>query len=69
MVSLYTSQEKKRCNGLMLTISYIEGQINRKNTPVIMVQKVLTNTSHVPSCIVMLKDVITVSLLQKRAQR
>ena len=32
---------------------------------VILVQKVLTNTSHVASCIVMLKDVIKVSLLQK----
>ena len=32
---------------------------------VILVQKVLTNTSHVTSCIVMLKDVIKVSLLQK----
>jgi len=31
----------------------------------ILVQKVLTNTSHVTSCIVMLKDVIKVSLLQK----
>ena len=31
---------------------------------VILVQKVLTNTSHVTSCIVMLKDVIKVSLLQ-----
>ena len=29
------------------------------------VQKVLTNTSHVTSCIGMLKDVIKVSLLQK----
>jgi hypothetical protein len=29
------------------------------------VQKVLTNTSHVTSCIVMLKDVIKDSLLQK----
>jgi predicted type IV restriction endonuclease len=37
-----------------------------KNTnEVILVQKVLTNTSHVISCIVMLKDVIKVSLLQK----
>ena len=36
-----------------------------KNTDVILVQKVLTNTSHVTSCIVMLKDVIKVSLLQK----
>jgi hypothetical protein len=32
---------------------------------VVLVQKVLTNTSHVTSCIVMLKDVIKVSLLQK----
>jgi len=32
---------------------------------VILVQKVLTNTSHVTSCIVMLKDVIKVLLLQK----
>jgi hypothetical protein len=32
---------------------------------VIQVQKVLTTTSHVTSCIAMLKDVITVSLLQK----
>jgi rRNA processing protein Krr1/Pno1 len=31
----------------------------------ILVKKVLTNTSHVTSCIVMLKDVIKVSLLQK----
>jgi hypothetical protein len=38
-----------------------------KNTDdVILVQKVLTNTSHVTSCIVMLKDVIKVSLFQKR---
>jgi hypothetical protein len=36
-----------------------------KNTDVILVQKVLTNTSHVTSCIVMLKDMIKVSLLQK----
>jgi hypothetical protein len=36
-----------------------------KNTDVILVQKVLTNTSHVTSCIIMLKDVIKVSLLQK----
>ena len=32
---------------------------------VILVQKVLTNTSHVASCIVNVKDVIKVSLLQK----
>ena len=32
---------------------------------VILVQKVLTNTSHVTSCIVMSKDVLRVSLLQK----
>jgi len=32
---------------------------------VILVKKVLTNTSHVTSCIVMLKDMIKVSLLQK----
>ena len=32
---------------------------------VILVQKVWTNTSHVTSCIVMLKDVIKVSLLEK----
>ena len=32
---------------------------------VIMVQKVLTNTSQVISCIAMVKDVIKVSLLQK----
>jgi hypothetical protein len=31
----------------------------------ILVQKILTNTSHVTSCIVMLKDVIKVLLLQK----
>jgi hypothetical protein len=31
----------------------------------ILVQKILTNMSHVTSCIVMLKDVIKVSLLQK----
>ena len=37
----------------------------RKNTDVILVQRVLTNTSHVTSYIVMLKDVITVPLLQK----
>ena len=37
----------------------------RKNMDVILVQKVWTNTSHVTSCIVMLKDVIKVSLLQK----
>ena len=37
----------------------------KKNTDVILVQKILTNTSHVTSCIVMLKDVIKVSLLQK----
>jgi hypothetical protein len=37
----------------------------KKNTDVILFQKVLTNTSHVTSCIVMLKDVIKVSLLQK----
>jgi hypothetical protein len=37
----------------------------RKNTDVIMVQKVLTNTRHVTSCIVMLKNVMKVSLLQK----
>ena len=30
-----------------------------------LVQKFWTNTSHVTSCIVMLKDVIKVSLLQK----
>jgi hypothetical protein len=36
-----------------------------ENTDVILAQKVLTNTSHVTSCIVMLKDVIKVSLLQK----
>ena len=36
-----------------------------KNTDVILVQKVLTNTSHVTSCIVMLKDVIKASLLEK----
>ena len=75
MISLYTSHEKKRYKGLMLNISYIEKEIDknhirwkcrpRKNTVVIMVQKVLTNTSHVPSCIVMLENVITVSLLQK----
>jgi hypothetical protein len=35
------------------------------NTDVILIQKVLTNTSHVTSCIVMLKDVTKVSLLQK----
>ena len=32
---------------------------------VIPVQKDLTNTSHVTSCIIMLKDVIKASLLQK----
>ena len=37
----------------------------KKNTDVILVQKILTNTSNVTSCIVMLKDVIKVSLLQK----
>jgi hypothetical protein len=37
----------------------------RKNMDVILVQKVWTNTSHVTSCIVMLKDVIKVSLLEK----
>ena len=31
----------------------------------ILVQKVVTNTSHVTSCIVMWKDVIKVSLFQK----
>ena len=36
--------------------------VQRKNTDVIPVQKVLTITSHVTSCIVMLKDVIKVSL-------
>ena len=35
------------------------------NVDVILVQKVLTNTDHVTSGIVMLKDVIKVSLLQK----
>jgi hypothetical protein len=35
------------------------------HTAVILVLKVLTNTSHVTSRIVMLKDVIKVSLLQK----
>jgi hypothetical protein len=34
----------------------------KKNTDVILVQKILTNTSNVTSCIVMLKDVIKVSL-------
>ena len=37
----------------------------RKNMDVILVQKVWTNASHVTSCIVMLKDVIKVSLLEK----
>ena len=37
----------------------------RKNTDVILVQKVWTNTSHVTSCIVVCKEVIKVSLLQK----
>jgi hypothetical protein len=37
----------------------------RKTMDVILVQKVLTNTSHVTSCIVILKDMIKVSLLQK----
>jgi hypothetical protein len=32
---------------------------------VILVKKVLTNTDHVTSCMVMLKDVIKVSLMQK----
>jgi hypothetical protein len=32
---------------------------------VILVKKVLTNTDHVTSCMVMLKDVINVSLMQK----
>ena len=36
-----------------------------KNTDVILVQKVLTNTNHVIFCIAMLKDVIKVSLLKK----
>ena len=40
--------------------------VQRKNTDVIPVQNVLTITSHVTSCIVMLKDVIKVSLWQKR---
>ena len=31
----------------------------------ILLQKVLTNTSHMTSCIVMLKDVIKASMLQK----
>ena len=35
------------------------------NTDVILVQKVMTNTSNMTSYIVMLKDVIKVSLLQK----
>ena len=34
----------------------------KKNTDVILVQNVLTNTSQVTSCIVVLKDVIKVSL-------
>ena len=37
----------------------------RKNMDVILVQKVWTNTSRVTSCIVMLKDLIKVSLLEK----
>jgi hypothetical protein len=36
----------------------------KKNLDVILVQKILTNTNHVTSCIVMLKDVTKVSLLQ-----
>jgi hypothetical protein len=43
-------------------LKIIQGTLN---TDVILVQKILTNTSHVTSCIVMLKDVIKVSLLQK----
>jgi hypothetical protein len=39
--------------------------LNYTITDVILIQKVLTNTSHVTSCIVMLKDVTKVSLLQK----
>ena len=35
------------------------------NTDVILVQKVLTNTNHETPCIVMFRDVIKVSLLQK----
>ena len=38
----------------------------RKNTAVNLVQKVLTNTSHVTSCIVMLKQVLKISLLKRR---
>jgi hypothetical protein len=37
----------------------------RKNTNVLLVQKVLTDTSHVTSCIVMLKDVIKVRCFKK----
>ena len=37
----------------------------RKKTDVILVQKVLTNTSHVTSCIVMLKDVNTFRCCRK----
>jgi hypothetical protein len=37
----------------------------KEDTDVILVQYVMTNTSHMSSCIVMLKDVIKVSLFQK----
>jgi hypothetical protein len=40
----------------------------KKNLDVILVQKVLTNMSHVTSCIVMLKDVIKVSHVVERAE-
>jgi hypothetical protein len=39
--------------------------MTRKKLDVILVQKILTNTSHVTSCIPLLKDVIKFSLLQK----
>jgi hypothetical protein len=37
----------------------------KEEADVILVQKILTNTSHVTSCIPVLKDVIKFSLLQK----
>jgi hypothetical protein len=43
----------------------LEAEVLWSGLDVILVKQILTNTSHVTSCIVMLKEVIKVSLLQK----